>query len=166
MPEVVESTLRTICPATNCTTAMRFVDTNILVYAVSPLADEREKQRISRELLSEGAGNLVVSIQVLGEFYAQTTRVSRPGALTHFEALAFIRELKHHHVQPLTEETFGVAMHYRESFALSYWDCLILAAAKLSGCDAVYSEDMSASQEYDGVRVINPFEEASEPALA
>ena len=49
-------------------------------------------------------------------------------------------------------------------FRLSYWDCLILAAAKLSGCDAVYSEDMSASQDYDGVRVINPFAAESEPA--
>lgn len=145
---------------------MRFVDTNVLIYAVSPLSDDREKQRISRDLLSEGAGNLVVSIQVLGEFYAQTTRVSRPGALTHSEALAFIRELKRHHVQPLTLETFGVAMQYRQIFALSYWDCLILAAAKQSGCEAVFSEDMSASQDYDGLRVINPFEESSEPALA
>lgn len=55
-------------------------------------------------------------------------------------------------------------MQYRESFGLSYWDCLILAAAKQSGCDAVYSEDMSASQDYDGIRVINPFAAESEPA--
>ena len=57
-------------------------------------------------------------------------------------------------------------MRYRERFALSYWDCLILAAAKQSGCEAVFSEDMSAGQDYDGLRVINPFDEASEPALA
>lgn len=137
---------------------MRFVDTNVLIYAVSPLSDDREKQRISRDLLSEGAGNLAVSIQVLGEFYGQTTRVSRPGALTHFEALAFIRELGRHYVQLLTLETFNQAMRYREIFALSYWDCLILAAAKQSGCEVVFSEDMSASQDYDGLRVINPFE--------
>ena len=43
-------------------------------------------------------------------------------------------------------------------------DCLILAAAKQSGCDAVYSEDMSAGQDYDGIRVINPFGVESEPA--
>ena len=58
---------------------------------------------------------------------------------------------------PLHVETFDIAMQYRESFRLSYWDCLILAAAKQSGCDAVYSEDMSASQDYDGIQVINPF---------
>ncbi len=80
--------------------------------------------------------------------------------------MAFIRELRRHHVQPLTLETFDRALQYRESFRLSYWDCLILAAAKLSGCDAVYSEDMSARQDYDGLQVINPFEEAVEPASA
>ena len=71
--------------------------------------------------------------------------------------------LLRYHVQPLTLETFSVAMQYRERFGLNYWDCLILAAAKLSGCDAVYSEDMSASQDYDGIRVINPFEVSGEP---
>ena len=40
----------------------------------------------------------------------------------------------------------------------------ILAAAKILGCDAVYSEDMSDQQDYDGVRVINPFVERTERA--
>ena len=72
--------------------------------------------------------------------------------------MEFIRDLRRHHVQPLTVTTFDLAMQYRELFRLSYWDCLILAAAKQSGCDAVYSEDMSRDQDYDGIRVINPFE--------
>ena len=33
----------------------------------------------------------------------------------------------------------------------------ILAAARKLRCDAVYSEDLSAEQDYDGLRVINPF---------
>ena len=147
-------------------TAMRFVDTNIPVYAVSPRKADSAKRGISRDLLAQDAGNLVVSVQVLGEFYAQATRPSRPGVLTHHEAMAFIRELRRHHVQPLTLETFDMAMQYRERFGLSYWDCLILAAAKLGGCDAVYSEDMSAAQDYDGIRVINPFVADSEMAPA
>ena len=143
---------------------MRFVDTNIPVYAVSPRLSDSAKRGIARDLLAQDTGNLAVSVQVLGEFYAQATRPSRPGALSHHEAMVFIRELRRHHVQPLTMETFDRALQYRESFRLSYWDCLILAAAKLSGCDAVYSEDMSASQDYDGIRVINPFAAESEPA--
>lgn len=41
----------------------------------------------------------------------------------------------------------------------SDWDCAILAAARLSSCEAVYSEDLSHTQNYDGLRVINPFAE-------
>ena len=143
---------------------MRFVDTNIPVYAVSPRLSDSAKRGISRELLAQDTGNLAVSVQVLGEFYAQATRPTRPGALTHHEAMTFIRELRRHHVQPLTLETFDMAIQYRERFDLSYWDCLILAAAKQSGCDAVYSEDMSATQDYDGIRVINPFAAEGAPA--
>ena len=53
--------------------------------------------------------------------------------------------------------TVKLALEYREKFGLSYWDCLILATAKLSGCDLIYSEDMSQEQDYDGMRVLNPF---------
>lgn len=38
----------------------------------------------------------------------------------------------------------------------------ILAAARACGCDAVYSEDMSCEQDYDGLRVINPFASSTE----
>ena len=137
---------------------MRFVDTNIPVYAISSRPEDGRKQRISEDILSQEAGNLAISIQVLGEFYAQVTRPSRPDSLRHDEALAMIEDLQRHHVQPLTLETFGMALRYRERFRLNYWDCLILAAAKMSGCEALYSEDMSGSQDYDGIRVINPFE--------
>ena len=44
-----------------------------------------------------------------------------------------------------------------ERFQLSYWDSAILAAALVIGCDTVLSEDLSSEQEYDGLRVTNPF---------
>ena len=143
---------------------MRFVDTNIPIYAFSSQSVDQLKQRVSQEILAQEEGNLAVSAQVLGELYSQMTRGSRSGALTHEEASTFIRLLQRNHVEPLTQETVGIALQYRERFALSYWDCLILAAAKQSGCDAVYSEDMSSNQDYDGIRIINPFVAESEPA--
>ena len=144
---------------------MRFVDTNIAIYSVSTHPEDERKQRIAEVLLAREADNLALSIQVLGEFYTQATRPSRPGSLSHEEAVAAMEDLRRFHFQPFTMVTFEKAMRYREFFRLSYWDCLILAAAKLSGCDAVYSEDMSASQDYDGLRVINPFEGVGEPTL-
>ena len=49
------------------------------------------------------------------------------------------------------------ALTFCETFGLSYWDSAILAAARLIGCDVVYSEDLSQEQDYDGLRVANPF---------
>lgn len=136
---------------------MRFVDSNIAVYAFSPRPDDVLKQRIARQLFWREAGNLAISVQVLGEFYTQATRPSRPEALSHQRAVVMMDRLKLCDVYPITLETVELAVHYRTLFSLSYWDCLILASARLGECDAVYSEDMSAGQDYDGIRVINPF---------
>ena len=139
-------------------TAMRFVDTNVALYAVSARPIEAAKRQISLDLLSEPFGSLAISIQVLGEFYSQVTRSSRTDALSHEEAVEVVEDLKRLHVQRLTIETVDLALSYRQTYRLNYWDCLILAAAKQSGCEAVFSEDMNAGQDYDGMRVINPFE--------
>ena len=144
---------------------MRFVDTNIAMYAASTNPEEARKKRVSEALLDEEAGNLVVFVQVVGEFYTQLTRPPRPYNLGHTEAVSVMQNLLPNYVQPLTQETVNIALQYRGRFGLNYWDCLILAAAKQSGCDVVYSEDMSDSQDYDGIRVINPFEAVGEPRL-
>lgn len=138
-----------------CITEMRFVDTNIPLYAVSSIEEERDKQRIAAELLRRR--DLAMSAQVLGEFYVQATRPSRIGSLRHEQAARFIRDLQRFYIQPVTQEMVSTALIYCQRFSLSYWDSLILAAARTCGCDAVYSEDLSAQQEYDGLRVINPF---------
>jgi len=49
----------------------------------------------------------------------------------------------------------AVALHQR--FHTSYWDSLILAAAKRAGCTTILSEDFNSGQDYDGVRARNPF---------
>ena len=60
-------------------------------------------------------------------------------------------------VQAVTLDVMRAAFAIRKRFGLSYWDSAILAAARTSGCGAVYSEDVSDAQDYDGPRVINPF---------
>lgn len=134
---------------------MRFVDTNILLYAVGAEERESEKQRLSLDLLA--STDLALSVQVLQEFYSQATRPSRPGALRHDEAVAFVRALQRFPVQAITPGVMHAAFGICERFRLSYWDSAILAAARACNCDTVYSEDMSDGQDYGGVRVINPF---------
>ena len=138
---------------------MRFVDTNVLIYAyrISP-GDER-KRELALELLSRT--DLVLSVQVLQEFYAQATRASVPGALTHGEAVDTIESLTRFPVQDVSLDLLRLALALRERYGLSYWDSAIIAAARLTDCDIVYSEDLSHEQDYDGVRVSNPFADAT-----
>jgi predicted nucleic acid-binding protein len=77
--------------------ALRFVDTNILIYAVSVAEEDATKTRRSLEFLAER--DLALSVQVLQEFYVQAPRVSLPGALTHREAISFITALQRYRVQ-------------------------------------------------------------------
>lgn len=134
---------------------MRFVDTNVLLYAASILPEEEAKRLRAREVLAEP--NLAVSVQVLQEFYHQATRATRPGRLSDDDALRFLEPVLEMRIQSVTVSVFGNAVSMRRRFGLSYWDAAILAAARVVGCDAVYSEDMSPEQDYAGIRVVNPF---------
>ena len=139
---------------------MRLADSNILIYAISADPAEGGKRERAAEILGEDS--LALSVQVLAEFYHQATRPSRANRLSHQEALSFIDRLAELPVQPLTTEVFQRATELCDRFRISYWDAAILAAAMILGCDAVYSEDLSHSQDYDGIRVINPFVDESE----
>ncbi len=138
---------------------MRFVDTNVLLYAVNTLSEEADKSHRALALLNEG--NLALSVQVLQEFYHQATRPSRPAVITPARALEFIESIDSFPVQEVTVDLFRAGISISERYRLSYWDGAILAAARSLECDAVYSEDLSSEQDYDGLRVINPFQGAS-----
>ena len=138
-----------------------FVDTNVLLYGVSLLPEDAGKRRQALALLR--GPDLSVSVQVLQEFYHQATRPTRPGRLSHADALAFLGTLLRFPVQDITLEVFRAGVSISQRFGLSYWDGAILAAARALGCDAVYSEDLSEEQDYDGLRVINPFTDQADP---
>ena len=137
---------------------MRFLDTNVLLYAVSTLPGEAYKQRRAEELLGEP--DLAVSVQVLQEFYHQATRPTRIGRLAHDEAVRFLGHIYTLPIQEITVDVFRTAVAISQRFRISYWDGAILAAARALGCDAVYSEDLSTGRDYDGLQVINPFAES------
>ena len=134
---------------------MRFVDTNVLIYAVSAAAEDAAKRRRALDVLA--ARDLALSVQVLQEFYVQATRPSRAGALIHDEAVSFIDAMQRFPVQAITLDVMRAAFAIRERFDLSYWDSAILAAARACGCTIVYSEDLNTEQDYDDLRVIDPF---------
>jgi predicted nucleic acid-binding protein len=134
---------------------VRFVDTNVLLYAISHDPDEQAKAARANELLS--AGDVGLSVQVLQEFYVQATRDSRADRLSHEQAAALVDSFRRFPVQETKIDVMLAAMSTRQRFGISYWDAAILEAARALGCEVVLSEDLSDGQDYEGVRVENPF---------
>jgi len=135
-----------------------FVDTNILVYAADESTPLERKTRIARELLRQR--NLQVSVQVLNEFTVNARSKSKLNLSPQQEQEWLARWLLFP-VWPLTVDTFLAAKLIHARFQVSHWDSLILAAARETGSAIVYSEDLNPGQDYDGVKVINPFLEGA-----
>jgi predicted nucleic acid-binding protein len=135
--------------------AMRFVDTNVLLYGISSHPSEARKASIAGELL--GAKDLCLSVQVLQEFYVQATRPSRADALSHKDAVALLDTWKRFPVLDLTVALLDAALVAKTRWRISYWDAAIVEAARALGCRTLLSEDLRAGQDFDGVRVVNPF---------
>ena len=102
---------------------MRFVDTNVLLYALRASPGDERKRQVALDLLTRS--DLVLSVQVLQEFYAQATRLSAPGALSHDEAAAAVESLTRFPVQAMTLDVLRLALTLRPRFGLSYWDSAI-----------------------------------------
>jgi predicted nucleic acid-binding protein len=134
---------------------MRFVDTNVLLYAASTAADEEHKAGIARTLLNET--DLALSTQVLLEFYAQATRPTRSDRLTHEQAQSLVEALLRFQVQETSVPLVLASLQARNRFGLALWDAAIVEAARALGCEVVLSEDMQHGQDFAGVKVINPF---------
>ncbi len=136
-------------------TAMRFVDTNILIYAIGLQPAPPEKKVIAREILARS--DIALSVQVLQEFYVQATHARRSDALSHDLAVRLIEKWQRFRVQDNTVAVLQSALRLKQRFQTSYWDAAILAAAKAARCQQLLSEDLNHGQDYDGVVVVNPF---------
>ena len=137
-----------------CTT-MRFVDTNVLLYAISTDPAEQRKRGIAERLLADR--ELALSTQVLQEFYVQATRVTREDRLSHEQAAALVTAFGRYSVQATSVELVHAAMNICERYGLSYWDAAIVAAAGMLDCTELLSEDLSHGQSFDGLIVVDPF---------
>jgi predicted nucleic acid-binding protein len=134
---------------------MRFVDSNILLYAASKEPDERDKAARANGVLN--ALDLALSVQVLQEFYVQATRTTRADRMSHQQATLLIQSFCRYPVQETTLALVESALRTTERFQISYWDAAIIEAARTLGCREVLSEDLGDGQDYGGVRVVNPF---------
>jgi predicted nucleic acid-binding protein len=129
-----------------------FVDTNIWVYAHLQQSGDDKGKKASQ--LVETAPHLVISTQVLSEYYAVMLRNGAEDAWiqSNLEAMAYFCE-----VGPVSLTSIRSAHRVRLRYQFSYWDSLIIASALETGCNLLYSEDMQAGQEIEGcLRIENP----------
>jgi predicted nucleic acid-binding protein len=138
---------------------MRFVDTNVLLYAVSQAPRERAKAAAALQLLDQD--DLALSVQVLQEFYVRATRATRSDRLSHEQACLLIESWLRFPIQDLTLPLAQAALATVGRFRIYYWDAMIVEAARAMGCKVVLSEDLQHGQSFDGVSVRNPFKPVS-----
>lgn len=136
--------------------AVRFLDANVAVYAHD--STDPVKQTVAQQLIADAMrrGDGAISAQVLSEFF-HTVAVRRK-LMTSAEALQIIEGLEAGlAVLPVTPALVKEAVATRQRYQLSYWDSLIVAAAREAGCTEIHSEDLSDGQDYGGVVAVNPF---------
>ena len=131
-----------------------FVDTNVFLYAIDE-ADSKKQQAARRwraELWKSRRGRL--SFQVLGEFYVNAVR-KQPAARD--EARAEVRDLLAWNPVIADAALLEHGWKLQDQYRLSYWDALIVAAAKVASCRYLLTEDLQTGQLLDGIEVVNPF---------
>jgi predicted nucleic acid-binding protein len=133
----------------------RFVDTNILIYAISWDPGIAAKKARADAILDDD--HCALSVQVLQEFYVQATRATRPHTVPHDEAVRMVEAWMRFPVQAMTPAVLLHALGLCGRYRFSYWDSAIVAAAVALDCDELLTEDLQHGQTVEGVRIVNPF---------
>jgi predicted nucleic acid-binding protein len=131
-----------------------FLDTNVLVYAVSSAEAEADKSRKALDLVQRA--NFGLSAQVLQEFYVTVTRKIRQ-PLSPDLAVALMEQYRVFPTVPTDYPLIVTAVELSLRYDISYWDGAIVAAAEALGAPTLYTEDLAHGQVYGTVRAVNPF---------
>jgi predicted nucleic acid-binding protein len=136
--------------------SVEFCDTNVLAYASDTTSPAKREAALGllRRLWAEEKGAL--SVQVLQELYVTLTRKALP-PVPHAEARSRIEELADWRVFVPGSRDVLAAIDSAARWQVSLWDAMILTAAKGLTAEIVWSESLNDGQDYDGVRVRNPF---------
>ena len=133
---------------------LAFFDTNIFLYADDASAPARQARAIQLIANYRRSGLLVISIQVLQEYFAAATRklgVDPETAQQKVQLLARARVVR------FAENDVIAAIELHRLHRISFWDAMSVHAARLAGADVLYSEDLQHGAVLAGVRVNNPF---------
>jgi len=136
-----------------------FLDSNVWIYAATGHEEYPAKFQRAREII--GSADIGVSTQVVGEFanvVQKPAKMRRP--LTPEETARWVDQM---FVFPLVEVDRQIvenALFIQRRYKIGYWDSQIIASAERFGADVLFSEDLSHTQKYGGLRCHNPFNAA------
>lgn len=135
-------------------TAPVFVDTNVLIYALDE-ADRKKQQAAvawKTELWKSRRGR--TSFQVLQEFYAKSVQKWPSSRNT---TRAEVRDLLAWRPVAVDAGVLHQAWQIQDRYQFTFWDSLIVAAAKAASCGYLLTEDLQHGQDLDGLIVLSPF---------
>ena len=132
-----------------------FVDTNALLCAQNPRDPVKRASAEHWLAWCWQAQRARISTQVLNELYVNVRRVAPLMAVE--AARALVRRYRLWNPWLVDGATVDIAWQMQDQYRLSYWDALMLAAAREQGCRCLLSEDMQHAQHVEGVQIINPF---------
>jgi predicted nucleic acid-binding protein len=137
-----------------------FVDTNVLVYAhdASELRCRPVAQQLLDDLWRTRAG--VLSTQVLQEFYVVATRKYDP-PMSRRQARELVAAYGQWQTVPIDVALIVTASQLEARHNLSFWDALIIEAARRAGAARLVTEDLQAGRRFAGVLIDNPFASTS-----
>jgi predicted nucleic acid-binding protein len=135
-------------------TAPVFVDTNVFLYALdrADMAKQQAALAWREELWKSRYGR--ISFQVLQEFYVKAIR---KWPEVREEVRAEVKDLLVWQPVPVDAAILERGWKLQDRYQLSFWDALIVSAAKSIGCRYLLTEDLQTNQNLDGIIVINPF---------
>jgi len=135
---------------------LTFVDTNVLAYAHD--TSEARRQPIARGLLDglwdSRAG--LLSTQVLQEFYVVATRKFDP-PMSRRAAREIVALYGTWPVVQVDVVLILTSSQLEERHKLSFWDALVVEAARVGGAKRLLTEDLQHGRRIGGVRIEDPF---------
>jgi predicted nucleic acid-binding protein len=133
---------------------LAFFDTNVLLYTDD--AGARAKRQRAIELFGDcqRSRRAVVSLQVMQEYFSAATRKL---GLAPDHAQRKVQLLARLHVVRFDPQDVIAAIELHRLHRISFWDAMIVHAARLARAAVLYSEDLQPGSVLGGVPVVNPF---------
>lgn len=132
-----------------------FLDTNFLLYCFSN--DEPDKRNRCLDLLQQAGKRttaFAISTQVVNEFASVMLSKFKK---TPAEVKILVEDLNVFEIVRTDLSVIVEAINIYDQYRFSFWDSLIVSAAKAANCTSIFTEDMQDGQIVAGLTIQSPF---------